>query len=199
MASYARAPTLLRLLGALKDLKNILHPPRKMGAGYKYPGLDPFVRIRLEAMQTMLSFYTNEKSATYEKWGTSALQAAISLQRGRYCARQLARLSRQFILDCSVLPVNPYGEWNESMLADEDLTVDINLHLQELGKNISAMKIVKFLAQPDVKEKHGITKQSPREQHAGISRCWVIASWCCHDHHLFLFLSFQLNTYHRTC
>ena len=74
-----QAPTLLQVLRALKDLKDILHPPRKTGAGYKDPKLDPFVRIHLKGMQTMLCFYTNEKLVTYEKWGASALQVAISL------------------------------------------------------------------------------------------------------------------------
>jgi len=57
-----------------------------------------------------------------------------------------------------VLPVNPYGDWNESMLADEDLMNDINLHFQELRKEITAQKLVEYLARDDVREKHGITK-----------------------------------------
>jgi hypothetical protein len=56
------------------------------------------------------------------------------------------------------LPLNPYGNWNESLLVDEDLLMDINLYLQELEKEISAQKVVEFLACPDIKEKHGITK-----------------------------------------
>ena len=45
------------------------------------------------------------------------------------------------------------------MLVDQDLTNDINLYLQEIGKDITAMKLVHFLACPKVKEKHGITKK----------------------------------------
>ena len=153
-----QAPTQLQAVDALKDLKEILRPPRKTGGGYKDPKIDPFVRIRMEGMQTMLNFYTNTRSMTFDKWGASACQAAVSLGRGQYCARQLAKLSKQFIQDHSVLPVNPYGDWNESMLTDEDLASDISLHLQELGKEISAKKVVQFLARDDVKEKHGITK-----------------------------------------
>ncbi|KIL55567.1 hypothetical protein M378DRAFT_188659 [Amanita muscaria Koide BX008] len=70
----------------------------------------------------------------------------------------MARLSKQFILDCTVLPINPYGNWNESMLADEDIASDIKLYLQELGKDISAKKLVEFLERPDVKDRHSITK-----------------------------------------
>jgi hypothetical protein len=67
-------------------------------------------------------------------------------------------LAQKLIEDWSALPIDPYGNWNESMLVDEDLASDINLYLQELGSSISAHKVVEFLAQPDVKEKHGITK-----------------------------------------
>ena len=153
-----KAPTQAQSLDALGELKPKLCPPRKTGRGYRDTGLDPFVWIRMEEMQSMLHLYTVLHSSTYEKWGASAYQAAISMGHGRYYACQLAKLSRKFIEDCTVLPVNPYGDWNESMLVDEDLATDINLHLQELGSNISACKVVDFLARPDVKEKHGITK-----------------------------------------
>jgi len=45
------------------------------------------------------------------------------------------------------------------MLVDKDLANDINLYLQEIGKDITAMKLVHFLACPEVKEKHRITKK----------------------------------------
>ncbi|KAJ6614479.1 hypothetical protein B0H10DRAFT_2221215 [Mycena sp. CBHHK59/15] len=56
------------------------------------------------------------------------------------------------------MDVNPYGEWNESMLADEDLVNDIRLHLQFLGKEITAEKLVKYLNDPEVCAEHGIDK-----------------------------------------
>jgi hypothetical protein len=153
-----QAPTHVQAMGALKSLKATLRPPRKKGVRHKDPKINPFVRVRMEGMETMLNLYTNPQSATYQKWGASACQAAISLGQGQYCACQLARLSRQFIADHTILLVNPYGNWNESMLVNEDIASDINIHLQELGKNISAKKVVEFLARPDVKERHGITK-----------------------------------------
>ena len=78
--------------------------------------------------------------------------------RGRYCACQLAALVQKFLDDHTFLPVNPYGDWNQTMLIDEDLSNDINLYLQEIGKDISVKKVVNFLAQEEVKQKHGITK-----------------------------------------
>jgi hypothetical protein len=58
-----------------------------------------------------------------------------------------------------VLPVT-YSDWNESKLTDEALVLDITLHLQELGNNITAEKVIEFLAWSDIVERHGITKKS---------------------------------------
>lgn len=120
--------------------------------------MNPFVQIRMDTMQHMLNFYTTPQSLTYQKWGASACQATVATGRGCYCVCQLSKLSWQFIADHTVLPVNPYGDWNESLLVDEDLASNINLYLQELGNNIMAQKVMEFLTQLEVKEKHGITK-----------------------------------------
>ncbi|TFK20849.1 hypothetical protein FA15DRAFT_682357 [Coprinopsis marcescibilis] len=96
-------------------------------------------------MRVMLALYTDSRSATYGKWGPSGLQAAVSLARGRYCARQLAKLCRAFIENRKVLLVNPYGDWNETLLVDEDLLLDVNLYLQQLGKDITGAHLMQFL------------------------------------------------------
>ncbi|KAF6750840.1 hypothetical protein DFP72DRAFT_1071992 [Ephemerocybe angulata] len=57
-----------------------------------------------------------------------------------------------------VLPLNPYGCWNESWIVDEDLVNDLNLFLQEQGKEISGAKVTEFLHRSDIKEKYGITQ-----------------------------------------
>jgi len=110
-------------------------------------------------MVSLLSFYTTLHSYTYREWGASALQVSVSMGRGCHCSRELARLVQQFIEDRTFLPTNPYGDWNQSMLVDQDLANDINLYLQEIGKDITVMKLVHFLAHPEVKEKHRITKK----------------------------------------
>jgi hypothetical protein len=45
------------------------------------------------------------------------------------------------------------------MMVDEELQTDINLCLQELGKDITASKLVELLASPDIMQKHGITRK----------------------------------------
>ncbi|KZV85794.1 hypothetical protein EXIGLDRAFT_622608 [Exidia glandulosa HHB12029] len=109
-------------------------------------------------MKNLLNLYVNPGSVTYGRWAASSLQAAITLERGQYCARLLHRMVRAYIADRTVLPVNPYGAWKTSMLCDQDLANSISLHLQELGKNISAQALVDFLARPDICAKHGINK-----------------------------------------
>jgi hypothetical protein len=116
-----------------------------------------FARSRMEGIKGLLALYMNPKSKTYNSWGASSCQISITFSRGRYCACQLRKLARQFTEDCRILPVNPYGNWNESVLVDEDLVNDINLYLQELGSTITARKLADVLSHEDVKLKHGIT------------------------------------------
>ncbi|KAL1749520.1 hypothetical protein FB107DRAFT_168280, partial [Schizophyllum commune] len=153
------APNVTVALAALKDANILLRgEARGRTKGYKRPEFDndPFVRIRVEGIRAMLSLYADSRSVTYEQWGKSALMAALSMGRGQHCARVLAKLSRDFIDDRKVLPINPYGSWKVSMLADEDLAEDIRMYLQSLGKEITAQKLQQYLNTPEVKLKHGI-------------------------------------------
>ena len=152
------APTQLGAFKALDDLDECLNPSRTTGGGYIDPHFDSFKRTRMEGMFAMLNLFTNRMSKTYDCWSASSLEAAITLRRGKYCARQLRILTKQYIKDRTMLPINPYGSWNESMLVDEDLSLDINVYLLEIGKDISAKKLAEFLAQNDVKAKHCITR-----------------------------------------
>ncbi|KAF7319999.1 hypothetical protein MKEN_00783800 [Mycena kentingensis (nom. inval.)] len=82
--------------------------------------------------------------------------AAIGLGRGKHCARLLASLCRGYIEDRSLLPYNPFGEWNRSMMSDEDIANDVRLYLQSLGKEISALKLMEFLRSAEIRERHAI-------------------------------------------
>ncbi|THU95070.1 hypothetical protein K435DRAFT_819824 [Dendrothele bispora CBS 962.96] len=144
------APTIEQATQALQDLLKIIRgESRGKGGGYKDPKYDIFTKNRLDGMRTLLSLYTDTRSSTYEKWAASSLMASISLCHGTHCARVLRCLARQFIGDRTILPVNSYGDWNQSMLVDEN----------EIGENISAQRLVTYLTQPDVMEKHGITRE----------------------------------------
>ncbi|KAF7329468.1 hypothetical protein MKEN_00209100 [Mycena kentingensis (nom. inval.)] len=157
------APSVVAATAALRDLKNIISPPRanKTGkpGGHTDPGFDPFRRHRLESMKIMLNLYTASSSLTRGRWVASSLQAAIAQSAGVYFSRQIRILVRAFIADRTELPINPYGYWKTSMLVDEELMAAINLFLQELGKNITAYKLRDFLQRPEVMERHGITRK----------------------------------------
>jgi hypothetical protein len=145
-------------LAALEELKIILHPIRNTGRGYKDPEIDLWRHARLEGMTSMLYMFTNQQSSTYNKWGASACQAAVGMGRGRHCARRLCELNRAYLMDRKILPVNPYGDWNESLLVNENLVNEISIYLLSLGKEITAAKLADFLHIPEIKEKYGIER-----------------------------------------
>jgi len=47
---------------------------------------------------------------------------------------------------------------SQSLLNDEDLVLQINLHLQGIGKHIKAIDIVRFLSTPEMLKKLDWTK-----------------------------------------
>ncbi|KAJ3739623.1 hypothetical protein EV360DRAFT_29836, partial [Lentinula raphanica] len=151
------APTIDTAHAAAVDLTVYLKgESRGKSGGFKHPHFDFWTREKLEGMRIFLNLYTDLQSLTSGKWRASSIQAAVSLGRGTYCARQLRILARAYISDRKLLPNNPYGRWTTSMLADEDLVTDISTYLQELGDEITAEKLVTFLAHPDMMEKHSI-------------------------------------------
>ena len=143
-------------MAALQDLKKILHPQRDTGRGYKDPELDLWRQGRLNGMVSMLNMFTNTQSLTYNKWGASAYQTAIGMGWGTHCARWLCALNQAFFSNRELLPINPYGDWNKSLLVDENIVNEVNIYLMSLGKEISAKKLMDFFHQADIKEKYGI-------------------------------------------
>ena len=73
------------------------------------------------------------------------------LLRGPWLARCLREWSRAYILSRKAVPTNIYGKWTVSLLKDEDLSQEIHLHLQSLGKFVKAMDIVHYLDTPAMK------------------------------------------------
>ncbi|KAJ7576211.1 hypothetical protein C8J56DRAFT_761853, partial [Mycena floridula] len=156
------APTQTAALRALEDLTEKIRGESrgKNSAGYNAPIIDPWTRHRLEGMRVLLNLYTCPLSKTYGKWGESALQAAISIGNPtNHTARVLCKLTRAYIADHLILPVNPYGAWNESMLTDESLMNAVLIFLNGLSNKITAEKLVQFLTRKNIMEEHDITKK----------------------------------------
>jgi len=150
-------PTRHDVLAAMEDLKKILHPSRDAGRGYKDPEIDLWRCARLEGMMSAFHMFTDPQSLTYNQWG-SACQTAIGMGRGKHCARRLCELNRGFLDNREVLPLNPYGDWNESLLVDENLVNEISIYLLSLGNDITATKLMHFLHRADIKETYGIER-----------------------------------------
>ena len=58
--------------------------------------------------------------------------------------------------DRKVLPINPYGDWNELLLVNENLVNEISIYLLSLGNDITTKSLMDFLHRTDIKDKYGI-------------------------------------------
>jgi hypothetical protein len=52
----------------------------------------------------------------------------------------------------------PLGTWNKSQVDNEGLQQELFNHLQSIGKYISAMDVVCYMAQPDVQKQYRMKK-----------------------------------------
>lgn len=152
-------PTVDEVALALEDIKKILNPPRRTGRGYKDPELDLLFRSRLESMQQFMWTYINPNSGATGHWQASSLKTADNLRKGPAHAQKLHDWVRAYIADREDLPVNPYGQWNESVIdKDPALAQEINTHLQGIGKYVKAMNLVNFMDTPEMRERTGLKK-----------------------------------------
>ena len=91
-------------------------------------------------------------------WIATSLKTAQAAERGPWLVRRLQEWTRVYIADQDAVPTNIYGHHNVSMLEDENFTNELLLHLQEIGKYVSAMDIVHYLDKPEVKTRPNLKK-----------------------------------------
>ncbi|KAF9000389.1 hypothetical protein BDZ89DRAFT_1121659 [Hymenopellis radicata] len=130
----------------IDNLQHILHPRRNKGRGYQVPKLNIVLRARLEMMIQFLRLY---KASGYTGWTMHSNMIAVAGGKGQWLARKLREWSIDFCADKKNVPTAMYGRINSSILSDEDVAGDIHLHLQSLGKFVSAKAIVRFVATPE--------------------------------------------------
>ena len=135
------------------DIHTLLHPKRKTGIGHKTHGLRPFVAQRLQDMSVFLCLFIQD----IHEWINASLTAAKILGRGSYYAQRLRRWSVDFILDRGELPDKRLFSGHISRLENEDIKSELNLHLQSLGKYVSATDLVRYFQQDDVRQRYGFT------------------------------------------
>ncbi|QRV96150.1 DDE superfamily endonuclease [Ceratobasidium sp. AG-Ba] len=139
---------------ALKKINKLLHPPRNKGAGYKLCRLHALARRLCEGMAACLRFYVRSGLSFIQ----ASNQAAIGLGCGIWAARHLRARVQRFIAT-GELPKHKYGGSSHSLLDDEDLTNEINMFLQRKGRYVVSEDIVKFLADPAVRQRLDVRKK----------------------------------------
>jgi hypothetical protein len=121
-------------------------------------------------MVMFLWAYINPQSIDCGKWIAASLHMVNNVNWPTSYACQLQGWTRDFIADCEVLPQNPYGIWNESLVdKDETLAQDIHIHLQGIGKFVKSMDLVDFLDTPEMQKRTGLTKQL----HLTMAQRWI--------------------------
>ena len=151
------APTIPAAQSALKDIALLLRPKWKKGPGHVDPGLNPLTQRRLQWMEAFLWAYVDPEHG--KEWIDASLHTAQTFQKGPHMARKLREWSRLYINDRKQIPANPYGSWNTSLLfRHEDLSTEIKMHLQSIGKYIRAQDIVDYLDRPKVKARLKLKK-----------------------------------------
>ncbi|KAG2357755.1 hypothetical protein BDR07DRAFT_1490342 [Suillus spraguei] len=91
------------------------------------------------------------------KWTQAADETVAVLHGGSWLSCNLQTWSKAYIKYCAKLPMHRYGN-HHSRIDDKVLATDIKLHLQCVGKYVSAQEIVNYLSNPEVQSHHGLSK-----------------------------------------
>jgi hypothetical protein len=159
--TFVFPPTRAEAEAALSDMKNILKPPRKNGKAYKSSGLDGVTRTRLEGIKMFLGTFIQMEKEEPEKrgnWTKASKLTTYVRGESQYYAKKLREWAREFIDDRKEIPENRYGRGNKSAIDDEDLSQEIHLHLQTIGKYIKAEDIVQYCGTAEMLERLKRTK-----------------------------------------
>lgn len=151
---YVEPPSPDLVQNAITSLEELLRLRRATGPRRVDPKLNLLFRTRLETMAAFLRLY---RASDYKDWTGSSLAAAQAAGRGVWLSRRLREWVHDYIKTGRV-PENIYGRWNSSILDDEDLAMEILLHLQGIGKYVRALDIVHYLQTPEMKARLNLSK-----------------------------------------
>ncbi|KAF8753775.1 hypothetical protein RHS01_06737 [Rhizoctonia solani] len=160
--TYYRPPTIHEAEAALQKIDQAVRTPRPSG-GYLYAKLDRVTNERYSAIKACLNQFLMA-SPKGKRFIEASKDAARVQGRKETYAQTIRKWTRHFI-QTGCLPSNHQGWWNVSILKDEDISGKIKLHLQQIGKLACAQDVVKFLRDPQVRDRLGITKRSPKGQY----------------------------------
>ncbi|KAF7303355.1 hypothetical protein MIND_00563300 [Mycena indigotica] len=145
----AQIPSNNAVVDAIQNLEDLLRPRRRNGTGRIRAKLDLVIQARLEAVQRFLRLY---RAAGFKGWTTQSeliARAGGKMGAQTWLGRKLREWSIAFCKDKKNIPSHKYGRFSASMLSDEDIAADIHLHLQSLGKWVSAKQIVRYVRTPE--------------------------------------------------
>ena len=163
-----QAPTIPDAQLALGDLERILYPKRqkKKGSEAEYETcqtpLDPVTRARVDDIRSFLWRYCDfdadgkPRNISAGSWMQASMDIAGSETKGSWRARIL-RASAKSYIQTRELPMHDYGK-RKSRINNEELSSEIQIHLQSVGKYASAEDIVKFSKDDDVQKRYDFTK-----------------------------------------
>ncbi|KAJ6455552.1 hypothetical protein C8R47DRAFT_934077, partial [Mycena vitilis] len=143
----------------IENLQNLLHPRRSMGRGHTQTKLDLVTSARLECVIRFLRLY---KTSGYSGWtlhSESVARASGKTGSKTWLGRKLREWAINFCADSKNIPNHMYGRFNASIMSDEDIAGDIHLHLQSLGKWVSAKEIVRYVATPDFQARLSVKRK----------------------------------------
>ncbi|KAG1781177.1 hypothetical protein EV702DRAFT_926113, partial [Suillus placidus] len=157
------APTLPVVEKALDDLKLVLKPLQKNGVGHIWVDLPALLQERLEQIKTFLGMFISKskKADTLGKgsspqWMAASLATANVHQKGTYYACQLCAWAKAFITDRDDLPFDQYGRLKISKLDNEELTNELHLHLQLVGRYVKAGDLITYLSDKEAQSCFGL-------------------------------------------
>lgn len=119
--------------------------------------LHPVLRGRVTAMAAFLRFYVAGELEL--NWTEASELAAKGAGRGSCLARSLRRWTLVYITSGGdKLPTIGCHNVHRALVADEDVVLELKLHLQSIGQYFKALDIVDYTARDDVKERWGLPK-----------------------------------------
>lgn len=156
-ASIPETPTDNLLNGlSYKDFPALRRARVRLNLESRNKKIDVFFRARISAMAGTLNLYL-DPMLSYS-WRECSLLAAKAAGHGVYHARNIRTWIQRY-LATQKLPLHRYGRFHSSILEDEDLAQDIQLHLTEIAKKgyIRAQDVVDYIATPEVQERLATT------------------------------------------
>ncbi|KAJ3560171.1 hypothetical protein NP233_g11011 [Leucocoprinus birnbaumii] len=140
---------------------------------------DPKAQTCLDHVCSFLHEYCRleKRKSQRGNWTKAAQEAAHLCCHAPYYAENLKKWARDFLQDSAELPRINHGGGCQSIIDDDDVTQDIQIYLQSIGKFIKARDIVDYCSTPEMLEQLGRTKSISKSTACRwlikMGYCWI--------------------------